>query len=360
MNTLRVKLGERSYDIVSGKGILPEFGKLCRNMEMNGRAMVVTNPTIGRLYLDPLKESLLNNDFHVTSIEIPDGEEYKDLGTLKGIYDALIDARLDRGSFLIALGGGVVGDMTGFAAATFLRGISYIQVPTTLLAQVDSSVGGKTGINHEKGKNLIGAFYQPKMVLIDVNTLDSLPEREYISGLAEVIKYGIVCDADFFAFIRDNVEKLRKRDKDCLESVIFRSCELKASVVSRDEREAGVRAILNFGHTIGHAVESLTEYKKYLHGEAVAIGMAQAAKVSEKMGYSTKEDTHDIVTILRQLGLPVEPPKFGAELYLNAILHDKKVKDGGITFVLNNGIGAFYLEKIKDLESLLKSSGIGE
>ncbi len=329
-------------------------------MKLGERVMVVTNSTIGRLYLDSLKESLENQRFKVLIVEIPDGEEFKDLETLKQIYDALVGAHLDRGSFLIALGGGVVGDMAGFAAATYLRGISYVQVPTTLLAQVDSSVGGKTGINHEKGKNLIGAFYQPKMVFIDVNTLDTLPEREYTSGLAEVVKYGIVCDADFFSFLWDNVDKLLARDKGCLESVINRSCKIKASVVSRDEREAGLRAILNFGHTIGHAIESLTDYKKYLHGEAVAIGMAQAAKVSESMGNSTKDVTCRIVSLLNKLRLPVDPPQFSAEQYLNAIFHDKKIKDGGITFVLNNGIGAFSLEKITDLDLLLKTCGIGD
>jgi 3-dehydroquinate synthase len=360
LNTMRVELGERSYDIFSGNRIFAEFGNLCRSMKLGERVMVVTNPTIGRLYLDPLKESLVNHGYKVLIVEIPDGEEFKDLGTLKRIYDALVDDHLDRGSFLIALGGGVVGDITGFAAATYLRGISYVQVPTTLLAQVDSSVGGKTGINHEKGKNLIGAFHQPKMVFIDVSTLDTLPEREYTSGLAEVIKYGIVCDAEFFSFLCENVEKLLARDKVCLELVINRSCEMKASVVSRDERETGLRAILNFGHTIGHAIESLTDYKKYLHGEAVAIGMAQAAKVSESMGYSTKDVTSKIVTLLKKLRLPVDPPQFSAELYMNAIIHDKKVKDGGITFVLNNGIGAFSLEKITDLDLLLKICGIGD
>jgi 3-dehydroquinate synthase len=359
LNSLRVKLGERSYDIISGNRIFAEFGNLCRAMKLGERVMIITNPTIGRFYLGTLKESLVNHGYKVVDLEIPDGEEYKNLATLKLIYDALVDARLDRSSFLVALGGGVVGDITGFAAATYLRGLSYVQVPTTLLAQVDSSVGGKTGINHEKGKNLIGAFYQPKMVLIDVSTLDTLPEREYISGLAEVVKYGIVCDTGYFHFLDENVDNLLKRDKSCLETIINRSCELKASVVSRDEREAGLRAILNFGHTIGHAIESLTEYKKYLHGEAVAIGMAQAAKISEKLGYSSGDDTRKIVSLLEKLGLPVDLPRFDMELYLKAINHDKKVKDGGIIFVLNNGIGAFSLEKITDLDSLLKTCRIG-
>jgi 3-dehydroquinate synthase len=360
LTTLKVDLGERSYDIFFGRRLLTEIGRLCRESQLGGRAMVVTNATIGGYYLKPLKESLIKEGFGVSSIEIPEGEEFKNIETLKYIYDSLVSANLDRGSFLVALGGGVIGDITGFAAATYLRGISYIQVPTSLLAQVDSSVGGKTGINHEKGKNLIGAFYQPRMVVIDVSTLDTLPEREFISGLAEVVKYGIVHDRNFFDFIFNNVDKFLDRDKNCLMSAVARSCEIKASVVTKDERESGLRAILNFGHTIGHAIESLTEYKTYLHGEAVSIGMAQAARISEKMGYSVGADTDRIVTLLKKLKLPVDLPSFSAGSYLDAILHDKKVKDGRITFVLNNGIGAYSLANISDLALIMKTCGIGE
>ncbi len=359
MKALKVDLGERSYNIIFGNRILTEFGSLCRELNLGDRAMVVTNATVGGYYLDCLKDTLIKEGVMVHSIEIPEGEEFKNIETLKHIYDSLVSACLDRGSFMVALGGGVIGDITGFAAATFLRGISYLQVPTTLLAQVDSSVGGKTGINHEKGKNLIGAFYQPKLVLIDVSTLDTLPEREYISGLAEVVKYGIVYDADLFAFICDNTDKLLARDKNCLMSVVTRSCEIKASVVTRDEKEAGLRAILNFGHTIGHAVESLTDYKTYLHGEAISIGMVLAARISEKMGYSMSADTDKIISLLRKLKLPVEPPSFNRESYMTAILHDKKVKSGRITFVLNNGIGSYSLVNITDVGSLLKTCGIG-
>ncbi len=360
MKDLRVELGDRSYYIFFGHRILSEIGRLGKDSKIGMRAMVVTNATIGGYYLETLKESLRSEGFAVSSISIPEGEEFKNIETLKYIYDSLISANLDRGSVLVALGGGVIGDITGFAAATYLRGISYLQVPTTLLAQVDSSVGGKTGINHEKGKNLIGAFYQPKIVLIDVSTLETLPEREFISGLAEVVKYGIIYDRDLFEFILDKAEKLLARDKDCLMSVVTRSCEIKASIVARDEREAGLRAILNFGHTIGHAIESLTEYKTYLHGEAVSIGMVQAARISEKMGYSVKDDTDRIITLLRKLKLPIDLPQFNVGFYVDSILHDKKVKDGRITFVLNNGIGAYSLVNITNLASIMKICGIGE
>jgi 3-dehydroquinate synthase len=355
LKTLSVDLGERSYDIFFGHRILGQFGRLCQSLKLGGRAIVVTNSTIGGYYLGPLKESLEKEGFVVSGIDIPEGEEYKNIQTLEHIYDSLVSAHLDRGSFLVALGGGVIGDITGFAAATYLRGISYIQVPTSLLAQVDSSVGGKTGINHEKGKNLIGAFYQPRMVLIDLNTLDTLPDREFISGLAEIVKYGIVYDRELFDFIFENAEKLLYRDKDSLMHVVARSCEIKASVVARDEREAGLRATLNYGHTIGHAVESLTDYKTYLHGEAISIGMAQAARISEKMGYAVKADTDRILSLLIKLNLPVALPSFSQDSYVSAVLHDKKVKDGKITFVLNNGIGAYSLVSIADVGALIKA-----
>jgi 3-dehydroquinate synthase len=355
LKTLKVDLGERSYDICFGHRFFSDFGRLCQSLKLGGRAIVVTNSTIGGYYLGPLKESLEKEGFIVSGIDIPEGEEHKNIHTLEHIYDSLVSAHLDRGSFLVALGGGVIGDITGFAAATYLRGISYVQVPTTLLAQVDSSVGGKTGINHEKGKNLIGAFYQPKLVLIDLSTLDTLPEREFISGLAEIVKYGIVYDGELFNFISDNAEKLLARDKNSLMYTVNRSCEIKASVVTRDEREAGLRAILNYGHTIGHAVESLTDYKKYLHGEAISIGMVQSARISEKMGYSVKADTDRIISLLGSLRLPVELPSFSSDSYVNAILHDKKVKNGKITFVLNNGIGAYSLVNIADVGALIKA-----
>jgi 3-dehydroquinate synthase len=360
LEILKVDLGERSYDIVFGTGVISRLGSLCRGLALGKDVMVITNSIIGKYYFDAVRKSLTDSGFTVHKFVMPDGEAYKNAETLQQIYDALIDAGLDRGSFVLALGGGVVGDIAGYAAASYLRGISFVQAPTTLLAQVDSSVGGKTGINHAKGKNLVGAFYQPKLVCIDLETLDTLPEREYISGLAEVVKYGVVADADFFEYIYSNSAKLLARDKHCLLTVEKRSCAIKASVVMQDERESGLRAVLNYGHTIGHAIESLSAYKSFLHGEAVAIGMAHAAMISEAMGYSTKADTNRIVNLLESLHLPVKLPTYSAEAYSGAILHDKKVKDGQITFVLNEGIGNYSLAKISDLNAVLKKCGIGE
>jgi 3-dehydroquinate synthase len=357
--TVKVGLGERSYDILLGQNILAEAGRFCRDLRTGNKVAVVTNNVVGVFYLEPVKAALSEAGFHLHTIEIPDGEEYKSLDTLKSIYDRLIEFGFDRSSLLVALGGGVVGDVTGFASATYLRGISFVQIPTTLLGQVDSSVGGKTGVNHEKGKNLIGAFYQPGLVLIDTATLDTLPEREYLSGLAEGVKYGIVLDGSFFSFLTENVAKLLARDKSCLQKAIKRSCEIKASIVNKDEKETGVRAVLNYGHTVGHAVETLTCYKKYTHGEAVAIGMAQAARYSEAMGFCDRTETESILTLLKSLQLPVDLPEFTPSDYIESILHDKKMRDGGIHFVFNKGLGDFQISRVDDLYPLLKISGIG-
>jgi 3-dehydroquinate synthase len=359
LDNITVGLAERSYKINFGQGILAEIGTFCRNLQTGRKVAVVTNPVVGAYYLEQVKAALTDAGYAVYSVEIPDGEEYKSLETLKSIYDRLIEFGFDRSSFLLALGGGVVGDIAGFAAATYMRGILFVQVPTTLLAQVDSSVGGKTGINHEKGKNLIGAFYQPGFVLIDTATLDTLSEREYLSGLAEVAKYGIVLDGQLFDFMSANAGRLLDREKESLLTVIKRSCSIKASIVEKDEKEAGLRAVLNYGHTIGHAVETLTCYKKYTHGEAVAIGIAQAAKFSESMGFSVRAETERIIALLKTLHLPVEIPYFTHSAYTEALLHDKKVRDGGINFVFNKGIGDFHVSRVNDLNALLKTSGIG-
>jgi 3-dehydroquinate synthase len=360
LEAITVGLEDRSYPIVFGVNTLSLLGPQCADLKLGQRVAVVTNPTVGSLYFEPVRESLVSAGFSVCKIELPDGEEYKNSKTLNSIYDHLIDFGLDRGSFLVALGGGVIGDMTGYAAATYLRGIPFVQVPTTLLAQVDSSVGGKTGINHEKGKNLIGAFYQPKLVMIDVAVLDTLAEREYLSGLAEVVKYGVVLDAGFFQYLFDNVDKLLARDKQCLLVAVRRSCALKASVVERDEREGGLRAVLNFGHTIGHAVETVTGYRQYLHGEAVAIGMAQAAKISESMGFSDRNVTEKICALLEKLKLPLELPRFSLSAYRDAIFHDKKIRDGGLSFVFNKKLGSYTIAGVADVSQLLRICGIGE
>jgi 3-dehydroquinate synthase len=360
LKSITVGLGERSYPICFGSGILSEIGTLCHNQGLGTNVAVVTNPTVGALYYERVNQALVDAGFSVVMVEISDGEEFKNIETLKVIYDRLIASGLDRGSFIVALGGGVVGDIAGYAAASYLRGIPFVQVPTTLLAQVDSSVGGKTGINHEKGKNLIGAFYQPRLVLVDVATLDTLQDREYLSGLAEVAKYGIVLSRELFQLLADHVEGLLARDKECLISVIERSCRLKASIVEKDEREAGLRAVLNYGHTIGHAVETLTGYTQFKHGEAVSIGMVQAAKVSEYMAYADRNDTEKITGLLRSLLLPVELPRFSASAYREALLRDKKVRDGGINFIFNRGIGGYHIARLEDISLLLEICGIGE
>jgi 3-dehydroquinate synthase len=295
---------------------------------------------VAALYLQKTLDSLQQAGFQARSVEIPDGEEHKNLASLVSIYDRLLEDGVDRGSGIIALGGGVVGDVAGFAAATILRGVPYIQVPTTLLAQVDSSVGGKTGINHPQGKNLIGAFYQPRFVLCDIDTLDTLPKREFLAGLAEVIKYGIILDAALFSFVEQRLDDILAHDRDLLSHLVKRSCELKSTVVSHDERESDYRAILNFGHTLGHAVENLTAYNTYLHGEAVAVGMVAAARVSRARGRCGAEVVERIEALLTRAGLPTTmPPSLSSGDLCRAIERDKKARDGRIKFVCVDEIG---------------------
>src|SRR5262245_31562666 len=280
MQTLSVNLGERGYPIHIGVGILERLGELLKEAGLRGKIAVISNPTVAQLFLDPVNESLGSAGFEVAPVLVPDGEEHKNLSSLATVYDRLIAERLERKSSVLALGGGVIGDLAGFAAATYLRGVPYVQVPTTLLAQVDSSVGGKTGINHSDGKNLIGAFYQPKLVLIDVAVLRTLPPREVIAGLAEVIKYGVMEAPELFAALEAEIDKLLSLDSERLVQTISTCCAIKARVVEADEREDDYRAVLNFGHTIGHALEAVTGYNRFLHGEAVGVGMAKAASIS--------------------------------------------------------------------------------
>ncbi len=352
MKDLRVGLDERSYSIHIAEGILSGIGALCRALPLKGKCAVITNPTVAALYLSQVRSSLEKEGYQAIVLEIPDGEEYKNSSTLDMIYDGLISAGLDRGAFIVALGGGVVGDMAGFAAATFLRGVPFVQVPTTLLAQVDSSVGGKTGINHRLGKNLIGAFYQPSLVVIDLDTLDSLPEREYLCGIAETLKYGFVLERSLFEYILGSVEELKRRQKKVLLHVVSEACRIKAAVVEKDERESGLRAVLNYGHTIGHAVETLSGYGSVKHGEAVAIGMAQAARLSAMRGYSTSEERDAITGLIARFGLSLELPDFPLKDYQKIIAHDKKKRDDGVNFIFNRGIGDFVIEKVTDLGSL--------
>lgn len=358
VSELTVDLGKRSYTITVGAGTLDTVGDVCRGLRLGRNAAIVTNTTVGPLYAERVATALAAAGFTPLRIEIPDGEEYKNSATLNRIYDGLIGAGLTRDAFIVALGGGVVGDMAGYAAATFLRGVPFIQVPTTLLAQVDSSVGGKTGINHPLGKNLIGAFYQPRAVVIDVETLATLPEREYLGGMAEVVKYGAVLDRGLFEDLEDVVPALRTREKATLIEVILRSCALKASVVERDEREAGLRAVLNYGHTLGHAVETLTGYATYLHGEAVAIGMVQAARIAVARRVASTEDLQRLERLLQAFALPTALPFFPAGEYTAALLRDKKARDEGLHFVLNKGLGAFSIATLRDLSEVLAICGI--
>jgi len=338
MQTLHVELGSRSYPIHIGPNLMGQVDLLLPHLARK-QVAIVTNTTVAPLYLQPLVETLQRVGVSVVPIVLPDGEQYKNASTLNLIYDALLQNRCERRTTLIALGGGVIGDLTGFAAATFLRGVPFIQMPTTLLSQVDSSVGGKTGINHPMGKNMIGAFYQPKLVLADTDTLRTLPPRELSAGLAEVIKYGLIRDADFFLWLERNIEKLMELDTAALSYAIYRSCQNKAEVVATDEHETGERALLNLGHTFGHAIENAMGYGVWLHGEAVAAGTILAAKFSQRMGWISEADVSRIIAIFKAANLPVSAPDLGVEKYLDLMGLDKKVLDGKIRLVLLKGIG---------------------
>jgi 3-dehydroquinate synthase len=338
MRTLNVELAERSYPIHIGSGLIDQSGLITAHLKQK-RAAIVTNTTLEALYLQPLVTTLEAAGVETMSVVIPDGEAHKDWRTLNTIFDALLDARCERGTTLIALGGGVVGDIGGFAAALYQRGMPFIQVPTTLLAQVDSAVGGKTAINHPLGKNMIGAFYQPKVVIADTDTLKTLPERELAAGLAEVIKYGFIRDRAFLEWLEANLDRLLARDAEALAYAVEQSCRNKAEVVAQDERESGVRALLNFGHTFGHAIEAGTGYGTWLHGEAVAAGMVMAARLSERMGYLDDADVNRVVHVLERAGLPVAAPDLGRERYLDLMGHDKKVEGGKLKFVVLKEIG---------------------
>lgn len=302
------------------------------------QVMVVTNTTVEELYLQDLVNGL-EADFEVLSVVLPDGEQYKTQQYINQIYDALMDNHCSRDVTLIALGGGVIGDMTGFAAASFMRGVNFIQIPTTLLSQVDSSVGGKTGINHPKGKNMIGAFWQPQMVLADMHTLTTLPQRELSAGMAEVIKYALIMDADFLTWLEDSMSALMSLDKAALAEAVARCCQYKADIVAQDERESGKRALLNFGHTFGHVIETHEGYGKWLHGEAVAAGMVQAAQLSQQMGWISEQDVQRISEVLQAAQLPIKPPAIDTQTALGLMQHDKKVKSGQVRLILLKSVG---------------------
>ncbi|KAM0894594.1 hypothetical protein ACQ4PT_024354 [Festuca glaucescens] len=334
-----VDLGDRSYPIYIGPGLLDEPELLQRHV-IGKRVLVVTNTTVAPLYLDKVTWALTyqNPNVSVESVVLPDGEKYKDMDTLMKVFDKAIESRLDRRCTFVALGGGVIGDMCGYAAASFLRGVNFIQIPTTMMAQVDSSVGGKTGINHPLGKNLIGAFYQPQCVLIDTETLNTLPDRELASGVAEVVKYGLIRDAPFFEWQEKNMAAILAREPSALTYAIKRSCENKAEVVAQDEREGGLRATLNLGHTFGHAIETGLGYGEWLHGEAVAAGTVMAADMSYRLGWIDESIQKRTFDILEQAKLPVAPPKgMTVEKFRNIMAVDKKVADGLLRLILLKG-----------------------
>lgn len=348
MEVVNVELGDRAYPIYVGAGCLRELGSRLAETRCGKRVAVVTNSTIANLYLGPAVASLAEAGFDPAVIQIPDGEEHKNLAWLAFVYDRLIDAGIDRSGAIVALGGGVVGDLTGFAAATYLRGVPCVQVPTTLLAQIDASIGGKTGINHPAGKNLLGAFKQPRFVIADVDALRTLPRREYVAGLAEVIKTGAILDEKLFALLEAELPAILKQDRDLLVHVVRTCCQLKALVVAEDETEGGYRAILNFGHTVGHALESLTDYQTFLHGEAVAIGMVAAAQVSYQRGFCDAEVVRRITRLVERCGLPTEiPSDLRGEPLALAMRTDKKAASGSIKFVCLESIGKTTFERLK-------------
>lgn len=338
MRTLNVELADRSYPIRIGAGVLADSGLILPYLKSK-RVAVVTNDVVGPLYLADFVAGLRKQGISVTQIVLPDGEAHKDWPTLNLIFDGLLGEHCDRSTTLIALGGGVVGDMVGFAAATYQRGVPFIQVPTTLLSQVDSSVGGKTAINHPLGKNMIGAFYQPKLVLADTSVLNTLPDRELRAGMAEIIKYGLIRDLPFLEWIEFNLERLLARDPAALAEAVERSCRNKAEVVAADETEQGERATLNLGHTFGHAIETGLGYGAWLHGEAVAAGAVMAADLSRRLGWLSDADVARVREIHLRAGLPVKGAPLGADRYLELMAHDKKVSDGTLRLVLLKQIG---------------------
>ena len=350
MNKLTVELGERSYPIFIGQGLLGEPELLTQYLR-GQQVLIVTNDTIAPLYLD--KVSDIFSEFELATVILPDGEQYKNLDTLNLIFNALLENKFNRGCTLVALGGGVIGDITGFAAASYQRGVAFIQIPTTLLAQVDSSVGGKTGVNHPLGKNMIGAFHQPACVLIDTDTLDTLDDRQLAAGLAEVIKYGLIRDTAFFDWLEENIGLLQRRDKQALARAIERSCALKAEIVAADERESGQRALLNLGHTFGHAIETGTGYGNWLHGEAVATGMLMAADLSARHGWLSAEAVTRTEKLLQQANLPTCPPdEMDVARFMDLMAVDKKVTDRGIRLILLKAIGDAFLTSDFDTDLL--------
>lgn len=353
MKTLTVDLGERSYPIYIGEQLLGD-SSLVKQHIPGQQVLIVTNTTVGPLYLEKTRQAF--SDYDLQTVELPDGEQYKTLDTVNIIYDALLTHRFDRHCTLVALGGGVIGDITGFAAATYQRGVHFIQIPTTLLAQVDSSVGGKTGVNHPLGKNMIGAFYQPRCVVADTSSLSTLENKQLSAGIAEVIKYGLIGDLEFFNWLEENMALLMARDNSAIAYAIERSCQDKADVVAADEKESGVRALLNLGHTFGHAIEAAMGYGAWLHGEAVATGMLMAADLSQRSGWIGADDVKRIEKLLLKADLPVRAPQqLTPQRFLEIMAVDKKVKQGHINLVLLKAIGEAFVSSDYDQDKLMQT-----
>lgn len=352
MKTLKVELGERSYPIFIGASLL-EQASLLGEFVASKQVCVVTNNTVADLYLSALQQRLLAAGFEVHSVVLPDGEQYKNLDTLNSVFDRLLQERLNRRVTLMALGGGVVGDMAGFAAACYQRGVPFIQIPTTLLSMVDSSVGGKTGVNHPLGKNMIGAFYQPQAVLADVEVLKTLPPRELSAGVAEVIKYGLICDYDFFVWLEENLERVMAGETEALSYCVERSCANKAQVVAQDEHEGGIRAILNLGHTFGHAIETAQGYGVWLHGEAVGAGMVMALDLSQRMGLIHQTDVERGRALIQRAKLPTQAPAdMSEQQFIDLMSVDKKVQDGRLRLVLVRQLGEAFVTSEIDRQLL--------
>ncbi len=348
--TLRVDLGDRSYPIHIGAELLQQADLLLPHIK-GSRVVIVSNETVAPLYIDQIKKQVA--EYNPIEVILPDGEVHKNMEVMQTILTQMLEQRCDRQTTVLALGGGVVGDTTGFASSCYQRGVNFIQIPTTLLSQVDSSVGGKTGVNHPLGKNMIGAFYQPQLVLIDINTLDTLDDRQFSAGMAEVIKYGLMWDVEFLHWLDDNMSALMTRDKTLLTQAIYRSCEIKAEVVAEDEQESGVRALLNLGHTFGHAIETGMGYGEWLHGEAVAVGMLMSAQLSEKMGWISESDVSYTREILVKANLQVTPPKeMTADLFMEIMAVDKKVINGVLRLVLMKSLGSAVVTSEYDTQAM--------
>ncbi|WP_066632999.1 3-dehydroquinate synthase [Desulfolucanica intricata] len=337
--TVHVELGERGYDIHIGENRLAQLSELLRNIPKNSKVILVTDQNVFNLAGEKVLGILQDAGFQVVPAVIPGGEGCKNLNTIAWLYDQMINYGLDRKSTVLALGGGIVGDIAGFAASTYMRGIGYIQIPTTLLAQVDSSVGGKTGVNLPQGKNLVGAFYQPGLVLADVAFINSLPEKEYLTGLAEVIKYGIIGDSELFSYLEDNLEQIKARESKCLIDIVERCCTIKAEIVGKDEKESGLRALLNLGHTFGHAFEALTGYEKFTHGEAVAVGMIYAAGLASGLGLLSDHEFNRIINLIKSFNLPASYGELSTQAIIGQMYRDKKSVGGKLQLILPTGIG---------------------